>query len=197
MSEIKIGEIYACLIAGGRKYDAVSRILSEHKLQEIIKENTQYIFGQNILWIAQKKHDYGDMFGIGEDRHLVVVEIKGRKSRGQKKINCGLGQIREKFSKIGRIRGKINLQEIWEEYNEGSFVDALKKKLKINYKSLKIDYKPRFYFISTQFKQKVIKSAEQLPKKRWVGRWKATVQCILLNVFKRGKKEILVVTRYV
>lgn len=196
MVEVPIGETYAYLIAGGRKSDVIDRVLNEEKIQEIVEENTKYIFGQNILWISQKA-TYGDMFGLAEDRHLVIVEIKGRKSRGYQKISYGLGQIREKFTKVSKIRGKINLQKIWEKYNKGNFTDALKRKLNINYKNLRIDYKPRFYFISTQFKQKVIKSAEQIAKKRWVGRWRPTVQCILVNIFKRGKKEILVITRYV
>ena len=75
--------------------------------------------------------------------------------------------------------------------------ETIRKKLGWSFKRGRIDYRPDFYFISTQFKQQIVKAAELAKKTLWVGRWRPIVKCLMINVFKRGKKEILFITRYI
>ena len=192
--DIKIGEPFAYLIAGGRKSDRVRLIDSETKLQEKIEKHTELIFRKKILWINQKG-TYGDMFGLTKDRRLVFVEIKGRKSRGKKHTGYGLAQIKNRYKLAEEIRGrKSSLSDIWKKYNKQGIKQVIKKELNLNYKTLRIDYKPDFYFISTQFPEKVLRDAEKINKD--IARWKRVkVKCIMINIFKRGKREILIITR--
>ncbi len=197
MADIKIGEMYAYLTSGGRKADEVNRVVSEEELQEIIREYTDKIFRKKILWISEMKK-YGDMFGLGEDSRLVIVEIKGRESRGIKNITYGLNQIRNKFHKIKKIAGsKRRFLDVCVKYGVTNPEKTIKKKLGLDFKRLKrLNLNPEFYLISTQFQKKVIKAAEISRRKRLVKRWRPNIKCINLNVFKRGSKKFLIMTRY-
>lgn len=195
MSDIKIGEMYAYLTQGGRKFDKVMRESSESKLQSAIEKNTQRIFGKKILWLKQKG-TYGDMFGIAEDKHLVIVEIKGPKSKGKKHTGYGLTQIKRSFAKIKPFLGKKkDFLEVCKKLMKGDPEVTIKKKLKINL--TRVDYQPQFYLFSSQFQKKLIKKVIEAKQNRWIKRWRPKIYCININLFKRGRKEILVMTRLV
>ncbi|MBU4312547.1 MAG: hypothetical protein KJ706_07510 [Candidatus Omnitrophica bacterium] len=89
MAKIKIGETYSYSMKNSGSLVKTERVKSENALQDIIKQNTEFIFGRKILWISEKGN-YGDMFGLSEDKRLIVVEIKGPKSRGLEKTRYGL-----------------------------------------------------------------------------------------------------------
>jgi|GEM_PF-4875654 len=186
---LKIGEAYAYLVSGGRQLDELNRIESEEELQSIIKRCDDKIFRKKMMWISETGK-YGDMFGIGKDKRLVFVEIKCVKSRGDEGTGYGLKQVLKQYKRAEAISGrKGELKMICEDFEH-----RLKKELKLDYKKLRIDYKPDFYFISTQFPEKVLKDAEKIEKN--ISRWKKVkIKCLMANVFKRSKKEILVVTR--
>lgn len=196
MAKIDIGNVCGYLIAGGRPADVIRRINSENLLQQVIKNHTEIVFGKRVLWISEKG-PYGDMFGISEDKHIIVVEIKGPRSKGKINTGYGLTQIRRRFTKIKRIKGKKReLTKIFKRYGIRDTESIIRKKLGWSFKKSRIDYKPVFYFISSQFKKDILEKARNVEKRRRVGRYRPKIKCLLINVFKRGKKEILIIARY-
>lgn len=195
MSEIKIGEMRAYLTRGGRKFDKIGRERSENRLQSIIDKNREKIFGKKIHWLRQKG-TYGDMFGIAENAHLVVVEIKGPKSTGKKSTGYGLAQLKRRFRKIEDVVGSKNkFLDVCKKLKIENPKKLIKKKLGIEL--TRLDYQPEFYFFSTQFQKELIEKVIKTRKDKWIKRWRPNIHCINLNLFKRGKKEILVMTRFV
>lgn len=195
MSLITTGEMRAYLIRGDGKFGKVRRERSEGFLQEIIEKNTETIFGQKVTWLSQKGK-YGDMFGISKDNHLIVVEIKGPKSTGKKHTGYGLAQLRNKFRKIKDIIGsRKEFLAVCEDLAKRHPEAGIKNKIR-KIKLTRLDYQPQFYFFSTQFPGDIIKRARQTSRNRRIRRWRPKIHCICLNAYRRGNKDILVMTKF-